>query len=154
MVAQSAKAVAPGESTVETHEFASVSELPRQDPDATVEVEVEYSTLNYKDGLILTGQKGVVKEWPLVPGIDYAGRVARSRSPLWREGDSVLLTGNKAGQFFDGGYAERASSQAEWLVPLPAGLDSRGAMVLGSAGMTAMMCVLHLERFGELRPIH
>ena len=117
-----------------------------------MEVAVEYSTVNYKDGLILTGQKGVVRNWPLVPGIDYAGRVVRSRSPLWKEGDAVLLTGNKAGQFFDGGYAERASCQAEWLVGVPEALGTRGAMVLGSAGMTAMMCVLHLERFGGLTP--
>ena len=152
LVAKSAKSVPPGTPTVTEQEFSSVSDLPRQDPDATVEVQVEYSTLNYKDGLILTGQPGVVREWPLVPGIDYAGRVVRSRSPLWREGDAVMLTGNKAGQFFDGGYAERATCQAEWLVPTPDGLDTFGAMVIGSAGMTAMQCILHLERFGEWQP--
>ena len=151
LVANSAKSVPPGAPTVVEHDISSVSDLPRQDPEANVEIAVEYSTLNYKDGLILTGQKGVVREWPLVPGIDYAGTVVRSASPLWREGDAVLLTGNKAGQFFDGGYAERATCQAEWLVPIPDGLDSFGSMVIGSAGMTAMQCILHLERFGEWR---
>ncbi len=101
----------PDGPTATIQEFSSLADLPRQDADATVEVDVEFSTLNFKDGLILRGQKGVVREWPIVPGIDYAGRVARSRSPLFREGDKVVLTGNKAGQFFDGGYSERASAQ-------------------------------------------
>merc|ERR1719327_1897477 len=119
MVARAKGADGP---TAAVGEFAQLADLPRQDADASVEVAVEYSTLNYKDGLILTGQKGVVREWPIVPGIDYAGRVARSRSPLFREGDAVVLTGNKAGQYFDGGFAERAGVQAEWLVPVQEGL--------------------------------
>ena len=117
MVARSAKDAAGGP-TSELREFERVSELPQQDPDATVEVDVAYSDLNYKDGLIVLGRSGVVKSFPIVPGIDFAGTVVRSRSPHFREGDAVALTGNKAGQYFDGGYAQRAACQAEHLVQL------------------------------------
>jgi acrylyl-CoA reductase (NADPH) len=153
MVARSAKdAAAAGSNTSELREFESVSELPQQDPDATVEVEVAYSDLNYKDGLIVLGRSGVVKSFPIVPGIDFAGTVVRSRSPHFQEGDAVALTGNKAGQYFDGGYAQRAACQAEHLVKLPPGLSTLQAMVLGTAGMTATMCVRHLETAGEVTP--
>ena len=138
MVARSAKDAA-GSPTSELREFERVSELPQQDPDATVEVEVAYSDLNYKDGLIVLGRSGVVKSFPIVPGIDFAGTVVRSRSPHFREGDAVALTGNKAGQYFDGGYAQRAACQAEHLVKLPPGLSTLQAMALGTAGMTATM---------------
>ena len=124
MVVRSAsEAEAAGTSTSELREVASVQELPQQDPDATVEVTVTHSDLNYKDGLIVLGRKGVVKAFPIVPGIDFAGVVAHSRSPRFSEGDVVALTGNKAGQYFDGGYAQRASCQAEHLVRLPSGMS-------------------------------
>jgi NADPH:quinone reductase-like Zn-dependent oxidoreductase len=97
------------------------------------------------------GKPGVVREYPIVAGIDCVGYVRSSRSALFREGDAVVLTGNKAGQYFDGGYAQRATAQAEWLVPLPANLSPSDAMVIGTAGVTAMMCVRHLEVAGELR---
>ena len=151
MVARSAKDAAGGP-TSELREFERVSELPQQDPDATVEVEVAYSDLNYKDGLIVLGRSGVVKSFPIVPGIDFAGTVVRSHSPHFREGDAVALTGNKAGQYFDGGYAQRAACQAEHLVKLPPGLSTLQAMALGTAGMTATMCVRHLETAGEVAP--
>jgi len=112
---------------------------------------VTHSTLNYKDGLIVLGKPGVVRNFPIVAGIDYAGVVRASRSAALREGDAVVLTGNKAGQYFDGGYAQRAACQAEWLVRLPAAFDAADAMTIGTAGVTAMMCVRQLERVGGLK---
>ena len=155
VVRSSAKeAEAAGVPAAHLEEFSSLDELPRQDPDATVEVDVTHSDLNYKDGLIVLGRPGVVKGFPIVPGIDFAGRVRSSRSPLFAEGDLVALTGNKAGQYFDGGFAQRAACQAEHLVKLPDGMSPAQAMTLGTAGITATMCVLHLERAGELTPAH
>lgn len=104
-----------------------------------------HSTLNYKDGLIVLGKPGVVREFPIVPGIDFAGVVRSSLADGIREGDSVVLTGNKAGQYFDGGYAQRASCQSEWLIPIPPRFNAVDAMTIGTAGVTAMMCVQHLE---------
>lgn len=144
--------VARGDDTTAIHSFGSLGDLPQQDPEATVEVDVSHSDLNYKDAMIVLGHKGVVKSWPIVPGIDFAGIVRASRSPLFRPGDAVLLTGNKVGQHFDGGYAERAACQAEWLVPIPAPFDALDAMTVGTAGITAMMCVAHLEAAGGLLP--
>ena len=152
LVSQSASMCAPGAQPTTLQEFESLGDLPRQDAAASVEVDVEYSGLNYKDGLILEGRKGVVREFPIVPGIDYAGTVSRSSSPLFAVGDPVVLTGNKSGQWCDGGYAQRASCVAEWLVRRPVELDAASAMTLGTAGLTAMMCIQHLERFGELAP--
>jgi acrylyl-CoA reductase (NADPH) len=129
-----------------------MAELPRQDPEAEVVVDVSHSDLNYKDAMIVLGRKGVVKGWPIVPGIDFAGTVRSSRSPLFQPGDSVALTGNKAGQFIDGGYAERAACQAGWLAPIPYPLNALSAMTIGTAGVTAMMCVSHLESAGGLTP--
>jgi acrylyl-CoA reductase (NADPH) len=134
------------------HNFESMAELPRQDPEAEVEVDVTHSNVNYKDAMIVLGRKGVVKGWPIIPGIDFAGAVRSSRSSLFQPGDAVVLTGNKAGQFIDGGYAERAACQAGWLVPLPTPLDSLAAMTIGTAGVTAMMCVAQLESAGGLTP--
>ena len=135
-------------------EFAFTTELPRQDPAADVEVAITHSNMNYKDAMIVLGQKGVVKEFPIVGGIDYAGVVAKSSSSLWKEGDKVVLTGNKAGQFFDGGYADRATCRAEWLVAPPPEFDLAQCMTIGTAGVTAAMCVDYLERLGEVRPSH
>jgi acrylyl-CoA reductase (NADPH) len=118
--------------------------LPRGD----VLVRVAYSSLNYKDGLAITGVGKVVRSYPMVPGIDYAGTVVESQSPLFKPGDHVILTGWGAGERHWGGFAQLARARAEWLVPLPAGLSLRQAMAIGTAGFTAMLCVMALEAHG------
>jgi acrylyl-CoA reductase (NADPH) len=120
-------------------------------PPGEVTVAVGHSTLNYKDGLCLTTGGGLVRVWPHVPGIDFAGTVETSEDPRWRPGDRVILTGWRVGETQWGGYAERARVRAGWLVPLPAGLTSRQAMAVGTAGLTAMLAVMALEAHG-LRP--
>ncbi len=117
-------------------------------PEADVTVAVEHSTLNYKDGLCLTGGGGLVRTYPHVPGIDFAGTVERSDSDAWHPGDKVILTGWRVGEVWWGGYAQKARVKGEWLVPLPAGLDTRQAMAVGTAGLTAMLAVLALEEHG------
>ncbi len=117
-------------------------------PEADVLVDVEYSTLNYKDGLCLTGNGGLVRKYPHVPGIDFAGTVAESSSPDYRPGDKVVLTGWRVGEVWWGGYAEKARVKSEWLVPLPEGLTTRQAMAVGTAGFTSMLAVLALEAHG------
>ncbi|MCL5777918.1 oxidoreductase [Limibaculum sp. FT325] len=120
-------------------------------PQADVTVAVEYSTLNYKDGLCLTGGGGLVRKYPHVPGIDFAGTVETSDSPAFRPGDKVLLTGWRVGEAWWGGYAEKARVRSEWLTPMPAGLDARRAMAVGTAGFTAMLAIMELEAHG-LKP--
>lgn len=123
-------------------------------PLGNVTVEVQWSTLNYKDALAITGQGGaVVRHFPMVPGIDLAGTVLHSHNPDFSTGDAVLLNGWGVGEKHWGGLAQRARLQGEWLIPLPHGLDARQAMAIGTAGYTAMLCVLALERHG-LRPEH
>ncbi len=117
-------------------------------PAGEVTVAVEYSTLNYKDGMILEGQGRLVRTYPHVPGIDFAGTVERSDSPAFKPGDPVVLTGWRVGEVQWGGFAERARVKAEYLVPLPAGLTARQAMAIGTAGFTAMLAVIALERHG------
>ncbi len=117
-------------------------------PEGEVTVAVEYSTLNYKDGLCLGSGGGLVRAWPHVPGIDFAGTVETSDDPRYRPGDRVVLTGWRVGEVRWGGYATRARVQADWLVPLPEGIDARRAMAVGTAGLTAMLSVLALERHG------
>ncbi|MFN0113052.1 MAG: MDR family oxidoreductase [Paracoccaceae bacterium] len=117
-------------------------------PEGDVTVAVEYSTLNYKDGLCLGSGGGLVKVWPHVPGIDFAGTVTDSRDPRYRPGDRVILTGWRVGEVRWGGYAEKARVKADWLVPLPAGLSTRMAMAVGTAGLTAMLSVIALEERG------
>ncbi len=117
-------------------------------PAGDVTVAVEYSSLNYKDGLALTGKGRIVRTYPMVPGIDLAGRVERSDSPAFRPGDAVILTGYGIGESHWGGYAEKARVRTAWLVPLPAGMALRQAMVFGTAGFTAMLCVEALESHG------
>ncbi|MFA9461356.1 MDR family oxidoreductase [Thiohalorhabdus sp. Cl-TMA] len=117
-------------------------------PAGDVTVAVEYSGLNYKDGLVLTGRGGLVKHYPHVPGIDLAGTVAESAHPGFSPGDGVLLTGWGVGERHWGGYAEKARVRGDWLTPLPAGLDSRRAMAAGTAGLAAMLGVLALEEHG------
>lgn len=123
------------------------ADLPAED----VLVAVDYSSLNYKDGLAITGKGKIVRRFPLVPGIDLAGTVLESAAPDWRPGDRVVLTGWSVGEQYWGGYAQQARVKAQWLTPLPEGLDSRQAMAIGTAGFTAMLCVLALEE-GGLKP--
>lgn len=128
---------------------ATVRAVPTTDlPDGDVTVAVAYSDLNYKDGLALMGQARVVRQYPMVPGIDFAGTVIASQSPRWSAGDEVILTGWGVGERHWGGYAEQARVPGDWLVPLPAGLSARDAMSVGTAGLTAMLCILALEDHG------
>ncbi|MDM5152168.1 acrylyl-CoA reductase (NADPH) [Aeromonas salmonicida] len=117
-------------------------------PVGEVRVAVSYSSLNYKDGLAITGKGKIVRQWPLVPGIDFAGTVLESADSRYQVGDKVVLTGWGVGEGHWGGMAEQARVKADWLVPLPAGLDERQAMCIGTAGLTAMLCVLALEEAG------
>ncbi|MGH7037907.1 MAG: MDR family oxidoreductase [Stellaceae bacterium] len=117
-------------------------------PPGDVTVRVEYSTLNYKDGMILAGQGRLVRRYPHIPGIDFAGTVESSQSPEVEPGDPVLLTGWRVGELHWGGYAEKARVKAEWLVRRPDGLGAREAMAVGTAGFTAMLAVIALERHG------
>src|SRR5437764_286724 len=113
-----------------------------------VTVGVEWSTLNYKDGLAMTGKAPVVRRFPMIPGIDFAGIVESSTSPEWKAGDRVILNGWGLGETHLGGYAQKARVKAQWLVPLPEGMTARDAMAIGTAGCTAMLAVLALERQG------
>jgi acrylyl-CoA reductase (NADPH) len=117
-------------------------------PAGDVTVAVEHSTLNYKDGLILQGLGRLVRQYPHVPGIDFAGRVLSSETPAWREGDPVVLTGWRVGEAHWGGYSLKARVKGDWLVTLPAGLTTRQAMAIGTAGFTAMLAVMALEDHG------
>ena len=120
-------------------------------PPGEVTVAVEYSTLNYKDGMMLQGLGRLVRNYPHVPGIDFAGTVERSDSPEFKPGDPVILTGWRVGEVQWGGYAEKARVKASWLVRRPEGLSAAQAMAIGTAGFTAMLAVMALERHG-LRP--
>ena len=111
-------------------------------------VDVEYSSLNYKDALALAGRPGVIRHYPLIPGIDLVGTVAASDSPRWKPGDRVILNGWGIGENHHGGLAERARVNGEWLVALPSGMDAKHAAAIGTAGFTAMLAVLALERAG------
>ena len=128
---------------------ASIQELDEAAlPAGDVTVAVAYSTLNYKDGMILKGIGRLVRDYPHVPGIDFAGTVEASDSPDYKAGDAVLLTGWRVGEAHWGGYAERARVSADWLVPMPVGMDALQAMTLGTAGFTAMLAVMALEDAG------
>ena len=127
----------------------SFTELTDDDlMDGDVTVKVEYSTLNYKDGLALTGSAPVVRRFPLTPGIDFAGKVINSTNPRFKENDEVILNGFGVGEVHSGGYAEIARVKGDWLITKPEGLSSRQAMAVGTAGYTAMLCVLALENHG------
>ncbi len=117
-------------------------------PDGDVTVAVEYSTVNYKDGLCLGKGGGLVRNYPHVPGIDFAGTVESSDDPRYAPGDKVVLTGWRVGEAHWGGYAQKARVKADWLVPLPNGLDTRQAMAVGTAGFTAMLSVMALQDHG------
>ena len=117
-------------------------------PEGDVTVRVDYSTLNYKDGLAITGKGPVVRKFPMVPGIDLAGTVEASSHAGIAVGDAVVLNGWGVGEGHWGGLAQRARLKGDWLVPLPAAFTSRQAMAIGTAGYTAMLCVMALERHG------
>lgn len=120
-------------------------------PEGNVVVNIEYSTVNWKDGLCIGPGGGLVREYPHVPGVDFAGTVESSDDPRYSAGDSVVLTGWRVGEVHWGGYAQKARVNADWLVPLPSGLSSRQAMAVGTAGFTAMLAVMALEDHG-LKP--
>ena len=117
-------------------------------PPGNVTVAVEYSSINYKDALVVTGAGGLVKHYPHVPGIDFAGCVLKSSHPMYKPGDKVVLTGWRVGEVQWGGLAQKASVNGDWLVPLPPGLTTRQAMAVGTAGFSAMLAVLALEAHG------
>jgi acrylyl-CoA reductase (NADPH) len=117
-------------------------------PEGDVLLGVEFSSLNFKDALAITGKGKIVRDFPMVPGIDSAGTVLESRSPKFRPGDRVVLTGWGVGERYWGGYSQRQRARGEWLVPLPDGLDSYRAMAIGTAGFTGMLCVMTLQEAG------
>jgi len=129
--------------------FTDFAESELMDGDVTVRV--THSTVNYKDGLALTGKAPVIRRWPMIPGIDFAGRVETSEHPDFRPGDLVVLNGWGTGETHLGAYAQKSRVKGDWLVPLPAGLNPDDAMAIGTAGYTAMLCVLALEKHG-LKP--
>lgn len=113
-----------------------------------VTVDVEYTTLNYKDGLAMTGRSPIIRKFPLTPGIDFSGTVTASEHAGFSVGDRVILNGFGVGEVHSGGYAQKARVSGDWLVPLPEGLDTRHAMAIGTAGYTAMLSVMALEDHG------
>ncbi len=117
-------------------------------PEGEVTVQVQYSTINYKDGLAITGKSPVVRKFPMHAGIDFAGTVLDSTDARYKSGDAVLLNGWGVGESHSGGLAQKARVKADWLVPLPEGLSTKDAMAIGTAGYTAMLCVLALEHHG------
>ena len=128
---------------------SNIKQLSNDDlPEGDVLLAVDYSSLNYKDGLAITGKGKIVRQWPLVPGIDLAGTVLESDSSDYAVGDRVVLTGWSVGEKYWGGYSQRQRVQSKWLVPLPEGLDSKQAMAIGTAGFTAMLCIMTLEEAG------
>ena len=116
--------------------------------DGDVTVRVEWSTLNYKDGLAVTGKAPVVRRFPMIAGIDFAGTVEHSSHPQWKAGDKVICTGWGMGETHLGAYAEKARVKGDWLVRLPDGMSGRDAMAIGTAGFTAMLAILALEKHG------
>ena len=117
-------------------------------PAGDVRIRVHYSTLNYKDGLAITGKGPVVRSFPMVPGIDFAGEVLESTSPEFKVGDAVLLNGWGVGEGHWGGLAQQARVKADWLIPLPKGFTAKQALAIGTAGYTAMLCVMALQKHG------
>jgi acrylyl-CoA reductase (NADPH) len=117
-------------------------------PEGEVTVDIEYSTINYKDGLAITNRSPVVRSWPMIAGIDGSGTVSASESGQWKAGDQVVLNGFGVGEIHKGCLAERARLKGQWLIRRPERFDARQAMAIGTAGYTAMLCVLALERHG------
>ncbi len=146
---QPVRALILEQETGESGVRASVQEVSEKAlPEGDVLVAVHYSDLNYKDGLVLGGLGRLVRTYPHVPGIDFAGVVEASASPLYKPGDSVILTGWRVGEVWWGGYASKARVKAEWLVPLPEGMTLHQAMAIGTAGFTAMLALMALEEHG------
>ena len=141
----SAILIAKGEAG-QTVELTQIDEA--QLPEGDVTIAVDYSTLNYKDGLAITGKSPVVRKFPMAPGIDLAGTVIESSSPEWKKGDKVVLNGWGVGETHWGGLAQKARLKGEWLVPLPKEFTPRQAMAIGTAGYTAALCVDALLKFG------
>lgn len=136
------------------HYHATLTQLsPQQLPDNEVQVKVDYSSLNYKDALAITGKAPVVRQFPLVPGIDFAGTVTQSVSDKFRIGDKVLLNGWGVGEKYWGGLAQHTTAPASMLQRLPDAMNTKQAMTLGTAGYTAMLCILALQRHG-IKPEH
>ncbi|WP_084977206.1 acrylyl-CoA reductase (NADPH) [Plesiomonas shigelloides] len=137
------------EQSADQHTLANVREIsPQQLPENNVTVAVQWSGLNYKDALAITGRGKIIRQFPMIPGIDFAGTVLESADPRYQAGDAVLLTGWGVGETYFGGLAEQARVNADWLLPLPAGLSQRQSMIIGTAGLTAMLCVMALEAGG------
>lgn len=113
-----------------------------------VEVRVRYSTINYKDALAITGKSPVVRSWPMIPGIDGAGEVISSSHPDWHAGDAFIVNGWGVGELHMGCLAQRARLKGDWLLPLPAGMSAKTAMAIGTAGYTAMLCIMALQENG------
>jgi acrylyl-CoA reductase (NADPH) len=133
----------------EKKQSVNVVELTNDDlMEGDVTVAVEATTVNYKDGLAITGKSPVIRHWPMVPGIDLVGTVTESASSEFGAGDKVLLNGFGVGEVHWGGYAERARLKSDWLIALPSGIEPKQAMGVGTAGYTAMLCVMALERYG------
>ena len=131
---------------------ARVAEVGENDlPEGDVTVKVEYSTVNFKDALALTDKSPIVRKWPMVAGIDFAGVVEASAHPSWKPGDRVVLNGWGVGESHWGGLAQKARVKGDWLVRVPEGMSTREAMAIGTAGYTAMLCVMALERLGVTR---
>lgn len=131
-----------------THASLSQLDDAQLPAEGDVTVEVDYSTLNFKDALAVTGKSPVVRKWPMVPGIDGAGTVLSSDHPAWKAGDRFLLNGWGVGEVHMGCLAERARLKGDWLIPLPAAMTARSAMALGTAGYTAMLCAMALQEQG------
>ncbi len=126
--------------------FAEFDESELMDGDVTVRV--THSTVNYKDGLAITGKSPVVRKFPMIPGVDFSGVVEASSSDAFKPGDPVILNGWGVGEGHFGGFSQRARLKGDWLVPLPAGLSAGQAMAIGTAGYTAMLCLMALEKHG------
>ncbi|MBX3508031.1 MAG: oxidoreductase [Parvibaculum sp.] len=127
-------------------EFVNITEADLMEGDVTVAV--DYSTVNYKDGLALTGAAPIIRQWPLIPGIDFSGKVEKSDNPNFKPGDRVVLNGWGVGEGHNGGYAQKARVKGDWLVKLPDAISNEQAMAIGTAGYTSMLSVLALEKNG------
>lgn len=127
-------------------EFVNITEADLMEGDVTVAI--DYSTVNYKDGLALTGAAPIIRHWPLIPGIDFSGKVEKSDNPNFKPGDRVVLNGWGVGEGHNGGYAQKARVKGDWLVKLPDEISNEQAMAIGTAGYTSMLSVLALEKNG------
>jgi len=147
LVVREAEEGNPKSAAVSIEQLAD-DDLPTYDGSETVTVDIDYSSLNYKDGMALTGKGRIIRSFPMVPGIDFSGTVVSSESDRFAPGDDVILTGWAVGERYWGGYAQRQRVKADWLVHRPASMSSLQAMGIGTAGLTSMLCVLGLEDGG------